>query len=593
MNKKVLPLLLILFNFINLFGQNKGLIDSIKNKLNSDFFQTIAFGDSIIQNVSLSKSDEAIVKYYQALAFQTNNNHKEALKNFNIVLPELKKLSEKDHFISAILGQSNSNVYLKKYNLATTQALKARQFAEENNLTDLVASSNTALSFIYYSTGDYLEALNYLGGSEKIFIKEKKSRELSAIYNNMAILYKTMGNFNEAVVFNKKSLQISIDEKHYLGIGKSYNNIGRLFTSRVKYDEALVYFQKAVTVYNANHISNSNPFTNIGEVLFIQKKYALSEKYFNKALAIELVNKNENKLKNIYNELLKIAIKTESYKKAFDFQQKIEKINKIITKQDNEEQIEMIENQHLLVQKKHELAIAKKQSKNQSILFVVVTILFLFFGLFIFQRNKNTKLKSEKEKLILEQRVLRSQMNPHFIFNALSAIQNSLLDNEPIKSASYLSRFAKLIRQNFDFINEKKILLSDEIDALKNYLDTQQMRFQNKFNYEINIFANIDINIISVPPLLLQPFVENSIEHGFKNKKEKGEITINIFKKNEHICFEIIDNGNGIKKTTKTNKVHAIDIFKQRLKLLENNDEKTFVMKSENNKTKISFCLTL
>jgi len=182
-------------------------------------------------------------------------------------------------------------------------------------------------------------------------------------------------------------------------------------------------------------------------------------------------------------------------------------------------------------------------------------------------------------------------MNPHFIFNALSAIQNSLMDNEPIKSAGYLSRFAKLIRQNFDFINQKSILLKDEIDALQNYMDTQKLRYQDKFDYEINVFADVDINQVEIPPLLIQPFIENSIEHGFKNKKDKGKITINISKKDMNICYEIIDNGKGYKTLKKDGKIHSIDIVKKRLKLIGNNDEKSIKMETSDKGTNIKFCL--
>ena len=214
-----------------------------------------------------------------------------------------------------------------------------------------------------------------------------------------------------------------------------------------------------------------------------------------------------------------------------------------------------------------------------------------YFILLSIQFYKNKTLKDEKEKLKLEQKVLRSQMNPHFIFNALSAIQNSLLDNEPLKSAGYLSRFAKLIRQNFDFINEKTILLADEIDALRNYMETQQLRYKDKFNYEINIHADIDINKVEIPPLLLQPFVENAIEHGFKNKTDKGLIQITFSKKEDAICYKIVDNGKGFDVNHKTEKIHAIDIFKKRLKLRENDEIKTFKISSSDKGTIIKFCL--
>jgi LytS/YehU family sensor histidine kinase len=182
-------------------------------------------------------------------------------------------------------------------------------------------------------------------------------------------------------------------------------------------------------------------------------------------------------------------------------------------------------------------------------------------------------------------------MNPHFIFNTLSAIQNTLLDNEPIKLAIYISKFALLIRQNFDFVNKKTISLSDEIDALKNYMDMQNLRFNNRFDYEINISNAINISKTEIPPLLIQPFIENAIEHGFRNKTEKGIIIINISKKEKYICYEIIDNGKGYSITKINSRTHAIDIFKKRLKLIDTKDKKTFSISSSTNGTIIKFKL--
>ena len=166
-----------------------------------------------------------------------------------------------------------------------------------------------------------------------------------------------------------------------------------------------------------------------------------------------------------------------------------------------------------------------------------------------------------------------------------------------LKSSTSLSKFAKLIRQNFEFTSKELIGLDEDLDALKNYIETQQMRFEDKFDYQINIGKNIDLSFIKIPPLLLQPFVENSIEHGLKSKKEKGNLIINILEKRGVFDFEIIDDGVGYKKIEKVNdREHATDIFLNRLKLRGMNEEKTFLISPslENGKgTKITFTLKL
>ena len=117
------------------------------------------------------------------------------------------------------------------------------------------------------------------------------------------------------------------------------------------------------------------------------------------------------------------------------------------------------------------------------------------------------------------------------------------------------------------------------------------MRFEQKFDYIINLDPNIDIYKNKIPPLLLQPFVENSIEHGFKNKKEKGKITIDISEMENYIQYQITDNGKRFDTKKIDNKEHAIKIFKKRLKLIGNKDEKTFTIESNDKGTTIKFRL--
>lgn len=119
----------------------------------------------------------------------------------------------------------------------------------------------------------------------------------------------------------------------------------------------------------------------------------------------------------------------------------------------------------------------------------------------------------------MEQKLLRAQMNPHFIFNALAAIQNITLEGDPLKSSQHIAKFAKLIRQNFDYVRKDKISLDKEISMITNYIETQRLRFNNVFNYQIDISGVDDSTKVFIPPMLLQPFVENAIEYGVKDKR--------------------------------------------------------------------------
>ena len=165
-----------------------------------------------------------------------------------------------------------------------------------------------------------------------------------------------------------------------------------------------------------------------------------------------------------------------------------------------------------------------------------------------------------------------------------------MIENKPIVSATYLSKFAQLIRQNFEYVQKKQISLKEELEMLHNYIDAQKFRYKDKFDYEINVDDQLLKEQVFIPPMILQPFVENAIEHGFKNISYKGKLTITVTKNDHKVCFEIIDNGLGYKPKT-DHKEHALDVFKKRLKLLGKEAIESFKIIRLNQGTKVTFCI--
>jgi len=178
----------------------------------------------------------------------------------------------------------------------------------------------------------------------------------------------------------------------------------------------------------------------------------------------------------------------------------------------------------------------------------------------------------------LQRSALQAQMNPHFIFNCLNSIQNFIMQNEKMEAMDYLNRFANLIRQNLDASTSNTILLSDELDMLKNYIELEQMRFNLTFDYTINIGDKLDIGSIYIPPLLIQPFVENAILHGVAGIEERGKIQIDISKEHQYLYIHIIDNGRGINdnQKDKMHKSHAMKITSQRLDYINSVKDKLY-----------------
>ncbi|PCI00433.1 MAG: hypothetical protein COB81_08830 [Flavobacteriaceae bacterium] len=565
-------------------------LDVLKGKLKTAPVEAIMYADSLLlPQTKMEKKYFNKIKYYKGIAYQGHKNHLKALEIFDSLEGSFEPTDIL--FVKTLLFQSHSNSSLKNYTLATDQALKALDAAMSNGYFNLVASAYSSLSYIEYSNKKYTKSYEYLLTSIGVQEKEKDSVLMASTYNNLAIIYRRTGMFKEALNASKKSLELDKLLGRNINIGSSYCNIADAYLLLNDKEKAKEYFLKAIAHNKKEKISNSIPDQNIGDFYYKTNKYQKSEEHYLKALYIEIEKENPHRISNMYDQLLEVAIQLKDYKKVFLYKTKFDSIRSVNAISEGEEKLNMLEKQHKLFWNEKELHQIKTINTKNKIIFIVVLLVFLLVAIALFFKIKNNTLYLAKEKLILEQTVLRSQMNPHFIFNALAAIQNSLLDNDPLKSATYISRFSKLIRQNFDFIDKKVIPLADEIDALKNYMDTQQLRFEGRFEYEIAVGENIDIDLVTIPPLLIQPFIENAIEHGFKNKKEKGSIQLKVSKEAGRIIYEIKDNGTYKSSLKNDGKLHAIDIFKKRLKLREYKEEQSFSIVATSEGTLVKFSL--
>lgn len=183
------------------------------------------------------------------------------------------------------------------------------------------------------------------------------------------------------------------------------------------------------------------------------------------------------------------------------------------------------------------------------------------------------KEESLKYKIIeSEMKSLRSQMNPHFIFNSLNSINGFVIENKTHLASDYLTKFARLIRLILENSKNETIILEKELDTLKLYLLMESLRFEDKFEYHIQIEKGIELEEICIPPLIIQPFVENAIWHGLLHRTSKGKLEINIFQKSNQLGIQIIDDGIGREKSAtyknikhKSRKSYGIEITKQRI----------------------------
>lgn len=209
-----------------------------------------------------------------------------------------------------------------------------------------------------------------------------------------------------------------------------------------------------------------------------------------------------------------------------------------------------------------------------ALIFVLVAAAIYFLYKFRVGAIKK-KAKVQQQMTELKLQALQSQMNQHFIFNALNSINSFILTNNTQKASKFLTKFSRLIRQALNISKENIIPLEEEIKTLMLYLEMEKLRFMDKFDFEINISPSIDQKSTCLLPLTMQPYIENAIWHGLMHKTSKGKLWIDISKTHEHICFEIKDNGIGRENSKKyrskfrgNEKSIGMSISKNRLDIL-------------------------
>lgn len=261
------------------------------------------------------------------------------------------------------------------------------------------------------------------------------------------------------------------------------------------------------------------------------------------------------------------------YKKALSAFEERTQINDSMLTLEKSKKINELEKKYN--QAKNEKTILELKQRQQLYLaFAVVVLLAIAVAAFII-REKN--LQQKQKILEAEQRLNRARINPHFFFNALASLQQyALIKGEGAKLASSLSKFSHIMRDTLESTYKEYVPLEDEIAFLEHYLSLQEMRLDHRFTYAIETDSGLDISEVVVPPMIIQPFIENAIEHGFQQFDGKCYLSVFFRQQKNNLIITIEDNGTGLQEKSKTAQhiSRATQIIKDRLYLL-NTSRKT------------------
>ncbi len=509
----------------------------------TDRFEAIRLGEEALQYSILSNNKRKTAQMYSALQYvwggYIGNAEKSLvyIKKYKSVIKELTAHNLESIMIEAAVGRS---LAIKgEYRKAIKHCLKATNMLKPDNI------------------------------EERAFLSQQ--------YSANGNIYLRLGVLDSAFYSYANGMRLARKNKHYYGSLENSMGFARYYhaikddRNTVVYCDSVLYFGKKIDSLGSFYgVKEYQKILGISGEIYMPTTNAFKRYYAWKMMT------------QAYSLLLKIYQNQNSYKKAFMVNKSYAKIKDSIVAFQNRKEILDLQYKYQTKQKDHQILLLSKEnqiqvykiSRSRLILFSVIAILALLLFIFILIFYQNM-IKSDRRVSEIKQKLLRSQMNPHFIFNSLTSIQSFIVQQDDIKASVYLSKFSDLVRNILTNSQKELIKLEEDIDTLENYLELQKIRFPDRFEYHLSVDDQLNQESINIPPMLNQPFVENAIEHGFKNRETKGQINLKFTHKQDALLIEIEDNGIGRQKSQeikspmeKDHKSQATLITQERIKII-------------------------
>ena len=423
-----------------------------------------------------------------------------------------------------------------------------------------------------------------LGNLGNVYISQKKPKEALDIYYQALNLDKAIGN--------EQSIAYDLGN-----IGVIHNDMGR-------HDSALVYQQRALKIQrnSGQKYPLAMILKQLGHTYLYLGNYKKAEEYLQQGLSVA---KNINARvieRDIYEYLALVYAGTNEFPKAYSYQKQFSMLKDSVLNTDVKKQLNELQTKYETEKKDQQIVVLAQEKKLQetearrqqmlkeaSIVGALLIALLAVLTIYIFrQRMRNQRIVDRKDQEVkeanfkqqlteLEMKALQAQINPHFLFNCMNSINRMILDGENENASHYLAKFSKLVRLILENARASTVSLSNELELLESYIKLEQLRFKGRMEYKISVAPSIDPRATCLPPMVLQPFVENAIWHGLMHKPygDQGLIDISILEKDGKLFCTIEDNGIGREKAMAMHdssvlhkKSMGIKITEERLQLL-------------------------
>jgi len=532
-------------------------------ELLGDIYSYLKQYDLAVTNYKKSIENRASIAIEIALAkaYYNNKNYQESIRLYKALLN--KKLTASQ---GVLVKEGLGDAYVATGDYVssiTSYEAAEKEISEQQKVSD-AARINTKLGEAYDQQGAPQAAATYFNEAAKLSNKEKSESSIRA-KDRVADFYSKNNSYEAEIELRKSAIEDlvevapdSISNNDAITLQKQNYKIANALAAQKKVDEAIPYFKRSIS----EAISK--------EDLIVEKdaRRRLSEVYRDKGDYAKAAEAYE-----AYKEVVDLSYsrKEQEISQAARFGKEIaEQQNRIISL---EKDRELNENRYELYYK--EQALAKERDTRQKIIIgslALVAALLLLTAFAMYRSSKQQKYANN----LLALKSLRSQMNPHFIFNALNSVNSFIATNDERTANRYLSDFSILMRAVLENSEEDFIPLSNEIDLIKRYTMLEHFRFKDRFDYEVTVDDNLDVNAFLIPPMLLQPYVENAVWHGMRYKEEKGNLHINFEQRdNDTATITVTDDGVGRAKSKslktdhqKKQKSQGMSNIKKRINIL-------------------------
>ena len=553
--------------------------DYIGESDSCDYFYRKAL--SIANNIKNSKAI-AVISNSLATSYSDKGLHDEAEEIYSEVVDRFLSLKDTSAAAGVMLNLSAEYVDIGKYEKALEIALNALDFKLSVADSSNIAAYYVQIGVLFNSVGNTAKWIEYIQIANSL---AKQNTKYGDFYRRMDILNELGAYYlgeedNEKAECYYDTLYTQSSKNDYVaGITSSLSNLIPILKKQNRYSDALEFAQTAFKLSESSKKTYKiiTSLIEIAELNILLSKPRLAEKTLLKAMEMASKFNFPNELITVYNLLSEINSESKNYAKAYFYTKKYQTLKDSIEGKNTKQIIAELETKYQTEKKDNQIELLNKENLIQEdkiafqnrtviglILFcvLVITLFILFYT--------QSKLKAQNRVLNIHQKLLRSQMNPHFIFNALIAIQNYILKNKKFEASDYLAQFASLMRSILESSRDDFILLSREIELLEYYVSLQQLRFEDSFRFNLEIDNNIDVENLQIPPMLIQPFIENAVEHGLRKTIDADKIlSVKYILDNNSLNIYIEDNGIGIEKSLenmgKKHQSYAMEITKERL----------------------------